>query len=426
MLRAFNEAFLAAGPQPGEAEASARAAALMRELDARVFQDRLLAHPVLFDETDLAILGKMATRVLGAQVKLLQHLRTAAASDAALLAAFAMPPALAPLLRWDNLERPDETIARLDLVPTATSYKLCELNVFPGVGGGEAYRAMAPAFPTAPCPLRTLADTYVAQCRRHGLGRVVILDSVAHGAAGYPRQLLLQRYLADAGLEVHLHDDASYPTAWLAPGEGARTLIHRLFTYEELADVAFAERLWASGARLAGFESELRMSKRFLALLFEHLARFDSDEVAAIAAYVPTTHALDDDRLDHALRNRGDYVFKLTDAASYGGAGVLIGGDHTAEALEAQLRAAGVDRWIVQEALEAETLPLRTPGDPTPAAYRIVLGLYSYGGTPSGMLLRGSRASRVVNVSNAAGRLGWAFPVSDETRRKLERPSEQS
>jgi hypothetical protein len=431
MLRAFNEAFLAAlGPHPGETAAHARATALMRELGATLFEHRLLAHPVLFDETELAELGRVAQLLLRAQIKILAHLR-ATRSDAAVLEAFAMPARLAPFMRWDNLDRPDETIARLDLIPTRTGYAFCELNVVPAVGGGEAHRAGALYFeslgyptPELPCPLRTLAATYVAQARRHGRTRVVVLDSVSHGGLGYPRQLLLQRYLEDAGLAVELHDETTYPAAWLAPAEGARTLVHRMFTYEEVTDdFAFLERLWQSGAQIAGFESDLRMSKRFLALMCDpaYQALLDPDERTAIARFVPPSVALDDANLAAMLRDRADHVFKWDASASYGGAGVLIGAEHTADELEARLRASGVAHWICQQALEAETLPLRGIEDAAPADYRIVLGLYSYGGTPSGMLLRGSRSSRVVNVSNASGRMGWAFAVSEDTRQQLVR-----
>jgi hypothetical protein len=437
MLRAFNEEFLAAlgerSNPAGEAAAHDQAVALMREIGAKVFEERLLAHPLLFDEVEFAELGRAASALLRAQVKILEHLR-ATRSDAAVLDVFGMPHRLLPFMRWENLQRPEETVARLDIIPTRTGYSFCELNVIPAVGGGEAHRCGELYFQTLgypeaglpPCPLRTLAQLYSAEVRRRNLARVVILDSVEHGQLGYPRQELLQRYLraAHPGLTVELLDEERYPAGWLTPGEGERTLVHRLFTFEEVTDdFAFLEKLWQSGATIAGFESDLRMSKRFLALMCDpaYQALLSRDEIAVIEKFVPHSFALREATLASVLRDRDDLVFKWDSTASYGGTGVLIGAEWSAAELEQKLRGSGVDHWICQQAIEAETLPLRAAEDAAPLEYRIVLGLFSYGGTPNGCLLRGSRSSRVVNVSSPSGRLGWAFVVSEDTRRALVR-----
>jgi hypothetical protein len=54
MLRAFNEEFLAAlgerSNPAGEAAAHGQAVELMREIGAKVFEERLLAHPLRCDE----------------------------------------------------------------------------------------------------------------------------------------------------------------------------------------------------------------------------------------------------------------------------------------------------------------------------------------------------------------------------------------
>lgn len=437
MLRAFNEEFLAALGETrnpaGEAAAHDRAAAMMREVGATVFEHKLLGHPVLFDQVEFEELGRAASALLRAQVKILEHLR-ATRSDAAVLDLFGMPHRLLPFMRWENLQRPDQTIARLDIIPSRTGYAFCELNVIPAVGGGEAHRCgelylQALDYPEVglpPAPLRTLAALYTAQVRRRSLARIVILDSVGHGQLGYPRQELLQGYLREAnpGLTVELLDEERYPAGWLTRGEGEQTLVHRMFTYEEVTDdFAFLEKLWQSGATIAGFESDLRMSKRFLALMCDpaYQAVLDRDEIAAIEKFVPHSFALGEVTLASALRDRDDLVFKWDASASYGGSGVLIGAEWSAAELEHKLRANGVDHWICQRAIEAETLPLRTADHAAPLDYRIVLGLWSYGGAPNGFLLRGSRASRVVNVSSPSGRIGWAFVVSEDTRRALVR-----
>jgi hypothetical protein len=380
---------------------------------------------------ELDVLGRAATALLGAQVKILAHLR-ATRSDAAVLDLFGMPHRLLPFMRWDNLQHPERTVARLDIIPTRTGYSFCELNVVPAVGGGEAYRVGElylqalgyPAVSLPPCPLRTLAAQYSAQVRSQGLARVVILDSVGHGQLGYPRQELLQRYLRDAnpGLTVELLDEERYPAGWLTRAEGERTLVHRMFTYDEVTDdFVFLDKLWHSGATIAGFESDLRMSKRFLALMCDpaYHALLSPDEIDVIERFVPYSFALSEVAVASALRDRADLVFKWDASASYGGTGVLIGSEWSAPELEHKLRASGVDHWICQRAVEAELLPMRNVDDMASHDYRIVLGLFSYGGAPNGCLVRGSRSSRVVNVSSPSGRLGWAFAVSEADRRAL-------
>lgn len=435
MLRAFNEEFLAALAErrdpAGEAAAHEAASALMREVGATVFEKKLFAHPLLVDEAEFAELGRAGGALLRAQVKILAHLR-ATRSDAAVLELFRLPPRLLPFMRWETLDRPEETIGRLDIIPTRQGYSFCELNVIPAVGGGEAQPCSElyfhllgyPDTGRPPGPLQMLAAHYSAEVRRHGFVRVVILDSVAHGGLGYPRQELLQRYLraATPGLSVELLDEARYPAKWLLPAEGARTLVHRMFTHEEVTDdFAFLEKLWASGATIAGFESDLRMSKRFLVLMCDpaYQKLLDQEELAVIKKFVPHSFALTQDNVAAALRDKDGLVFKWDDAASYGGTGVLVGSEHLSRELMHKLLEHGVDHWICQRAVEAAELPLRAAEDEAPLDYRLVLGMFWYGGTPSGLLVRGSRASRVVNASSPTGRLGWAFPVSEDGRSAL-------
>lgn len=435
MLRAFNEEFLATlatrRDPVAEAAVHARAVALMREVGAAVFEQKLIAHPLLVDEADLAALARAGGLLLRAQVKLLDHLR-ATRGDADVLEMFRIPARLLPFMRWENLAHPEETIGRLDIIPTRHGYSFCELNVIPAVGGGEAHPCGEMYFHTfgypdtdrPPGPLQLLASHYAHLVRKRGYVRVVILDSVEHGRHGYPRQLLLQRYLRAAvpGLSVELCDEESYPAKWLTPAEGARTLVHRMFTHEEVTDgFVFLEKLWQSGAAIAGFESDLRMSKRFLVLMCDPQYRplLDAEELAAIDQFVPHSYALTEEKVASAIERRAELVFKWDDSASYGGNGVLVGSEHEADELERTLRQHGVARWICQQAVEAEELPLRAAEDAEPLPYRLVLGMYWYGGATSGLLVRGSRASRVVNASSPTGRIGWAYPVSVEGREAL-------
>lgn len=435
MIGAFNEEFVAVLNErrdpAGESVAHAKAAALMRGLGSPKLEKSQFAHPLLFDEAEFVELGRASNALLSAQLKIIRHLFETRSRES-VLDLLRVPRRLAAFINWDNLRHGDATIGRMDIVPTREGYFFCEFNIFPGVGGGEAYTASNTYFESlgypqvalSGCPLRELAGLYAAECKKRDLRRVVILDSTAHAQLGYPRQEFLKRHLEEAspGLSVELLDEVSYPKEWLKRSEGEKTLIHRMFTYEEVTDdYAFVEKLWASGAVLTnGFEPELRMSKRFLAMLCEpgYQALFSDDEVAAIRKYIPHTFSLTEENIASALRNKDEFVFKVDEGSSYGGSGVLMGGEWPADELERKLREAGVDHWICQRVVEAESIALRAADNATPEEYRLVLGLYSHGGKPTGLLVRGSRSSKVVNVTSG-GKMGWAFVVSEEGRRAL-------
>ncbi|WNG17586.1 hypothetical protein [Cystobacter fuscus] len=405
----------------------------MRWLGSPKYEKSLFEHPLLFNEAEFNELGRVSNALLSAQVKIIRHLLKTQSRER-VLDQFRMPRRLAAFINWDNLQRGDATIGRMDIVPTRDGYFFCEFNIFPGVGGGEGYAGANAYFESfgyprvglTGCPLQQLAALYTAECQKRGLRRVVILDSTAHSQLGFPRQELLKRHLQEAnpGLEVELLDEVRYPKEWLTRGEGEKTLVHRMFTYDEVTDdFAFCEKLWASGAVLTnGFEPELRMSKRFLAMLWEpgYQALFSDDEVAAIRAHLPHAFSLSEENIASALRNKDELVFKWDAGASYGGSGVMMGVDWPAETLERKLRESGVDRWICQRLVEAETVALRATHDTEPVDYKLVLGLFSYGSKPNGFLVRGSRTSKVVNIASG-GKLGWAFVVSEEGRRALVR-----
>lgn len=437
MIDAFNEEFVAVLGERRDAaretEAHAKAGALMRGLGAPKYEKNQFAHPLLFSEAEFLELGRASNALLSAQLKIIQHL-FATRSREDVLDLFRMPRRLAAFINWDNLRHGDGTIVRMDIVPTRAGYFFCEFNVFPGVGGGEAYSTANeyvevlgyPRVALTGCPLRQLAGLYAEEIRKRDLRRVVILDSTAHSQLGYPRQELLKRYLEELspGVSVELLDEVRYPKEWLKRSEGERTLVHRMFTHEEVTDdFAFFEKLWESGAVLTnGFEPELRMSKRFLAMLCEpgYQALFSDEEVAAIRKYLPPAFSLTEENLASALRSKDELVFKSDAGSSYGGSGVLMGADWPADVLEQKLREAGVDHWICQRVVEAESVALRAVDDAEPVDYRLVLGLYSYGGKPNGFLVRGSRTSKVVNITSG-GKLGWAFVVSEEGRAALVR-----
>jgi hypothetical protein len=303
-----------------------------------------------------------------------------------------------------------------DIIPTEAGYYFCELNHFSGVGAGESYHS-AHAFaellnrPVAGVsPFRQLAHLYVTQCRPAGLTRVVVLDTPQHRAQGFGEHVMLKRYLRlmAPDLETSYHDEHTYPPHWLRPDEAKRTLVHRLVTHDDTPDGgAFLALLRDRGATVSCmFEAELKMHRRWFSLLcdpgYQHL--LDAEELATIEQYVPHTYDLHPGNLDAAVADKDRLVFKRS--YTYGGKGVLIGEEHPPGPLHALLTADG-SAWVAQRRVPTSSLDLRAADGGT-ATFRFVLGMFLYGEHASGLLVRASARSHVVNVSQGGG-ASWAF-----------------
>lgn len=407
----------------------------LRTLESdKVCEQTFIAHPFVIDDVEFAELGNAGHQLLRAQRKVLWHLLETR-SRASVLERFGIPRRLAPYVRWENLVRDDWTVGRLDLIPTSEGYSFCEFNLFCGVGGGEAHTAAQiylralgyPDLRHSGGPLEDLASLYAASSRGRDIRRVVILDSSAHRQLGFPRPVVLRQALeaANPDWSVEILDEASYPRRWLERDEGERTLVHRMFTFDELGDATeFFEAVWQSGALVThGFESELSMNKRLLAMLWDpaYQALLSPEERDVVARYLPRAFELGEDNLASALNDKDALVFKLVSGCAYGGFGVLLGADWERKDLERALRTRGIDQWVCQRVVQAQQIRLRTSAAPTPLAHNLVLGLYVAGDRPNGLLVRGSAQSRVVNVSGGRGWLAWAFVASHQERQAFYR-----
>ncbi|KUZ66081.1 hypothetical protein [Burkholderia ubonensis] len=395
-------------------------------LEARLYV--ALPQPVLIDRTDYERLGAAARALLSAQLKIARHL-VSTQSREALLRRFRVPGHMARFVDWDKFQTGAMTVARMDIVPTADGYQFCEFNVHSAVGGAESHgcylrfcRALGlPADPQARSPDYHLAQMYTRIAQARGIERIVILDSVHHASLGYPRHddlaALLQQM--NPGCEVANHREDTYPETWLAPELGERTLVHRMFTYDEITDgCAFLARLADSGAVITNtFEAEMRMSKLWLALLWDdrYDALLDDAEREAVRRYVPPTCELTEDNLGALLAERAQWVFKFNH--SYGGDGVLIGASTPADELERAIREKGIENWIAQRFVEAETLTMPYDDSEAVAPHHLVLGLYVHDGHTCGFFVRGSASSRVVNLSSGAGKMAWGLVLDAPARR---------
>lgn len=389
-----------------------------------------LPQPLLFDLDDYAMLGRAANALLSAQLKIVRHLVQTQTREY-LLDLFHVPDRMAPFIDWEKFQHGAMTIARMDIVPTRDGYRFCEFNVHSAVGGGESFGCCRriceasglPLDDGARSPDYDLAEFYARIARERGIDRIVILDSVMHSQLGYPRHddltALLQKM--NPGCEIANHREDTYPREWLDPEQGKRTLIHRMFTFDEITDdCAFFERLWNSGATITNtFEAELRMSKLWLSLLCEKQYRtlLDDSECAVIDAFLPHSFALTEHNLSAALEKKDRYVFKFN--FSYGGEGVLIGASTPVRSLEHEIRSRGVRNWICQEFVEARTIRMPYDDSDDVADHALVLGLYMTDGKPNGFFVRGSASSKVVNLTNGAGKMAWGLILDTAARRRF-------
>ncbi|MBC7975284.1 MAG: hypothetical protein H7138_09885 [Myxococcales bacterium] len=390
-------------------------------------KDPLLPIPLAFDRATFDALASAGRLILSAQSKLLRAL-SQQHSRSEMLRRFHIPESLESVVDWDELALGANVICRLDVVPSNEGYHFCEINTDSTVGGPEIADFLQVFSDALGWPLTqhmaSPQDSNVALLRRvlqdKGLQRIVLCDWSANRNNGHLGFDLLRQHLVRAlpELDIRLLDETEYPEAWLTPEEGRRTLVHRGFMYQDMTDDgAFMRRLCESGATVINkFETELRMHKGWLAILWDasYHPLLTRAEIEAIATYVPFTTVITRDNLDDLLARKGDLVFKL--GIGYGGDGVWIGADHSAEHLRALIEGKGLSRWIAQQMIRFDGVEIPFDANFEFIPHNVVLGLYLIDGQASGLMVRASSSSKVVNVTNGAGGYTWAIPMTPEER----------
>jgi hypothetical protein len=408
-----NRAFLARQRDEPDYAMAVRGADQM--LDGLGVSFRSLPYYFRIDAAAHAALVRATHLIVRAQDKLLRHLVMTRSAEQ-LAAMFEVPPDMASRIDWANVVTTGMRMLRADIIPTDSGYHICELNHFSGVGGAESFHSAHAFAELLGCavagvsPFRQLAHQYVTECQRAALTRVAIVDTAQHRALGFGEHIMLRRYLRlmAPDLETSYHDEHTYPAEWLRPGEAKRTLVHRLVTYQDTPDEgAFLAMLRDSGATVSSmFEAELKMHRRWFSLLcdphYQHL--LDEEELSIIGQYVPHTYDLRPDTVEAAVADKDRLVFKRS--YTYGGMGVVIGDQHSPEQLRALLTRNGA-AWIAQRRVHTSSLDLPVADGRTVPFY-FVLGMFLYGEHASGMLVRASAHSPLVNVSQGGG-VSWAF-----------------
>lgn len=416
-----------------EVQLFARQAARLIEQRGHLF--RLLPVHFVIDARDTAELAEAAVALVGVQTKILRHL-VASEGREALLQRFGVPEAMRRFVNWDELLDPQHLIARFDILPSEDGYRFCEFNIDSCVAGAEIFEFMVDYFDALGIsvrdrlgirsPLEELATFLGEAARRLKVARVVLLDWSAGGGSpgkGYFSFEIMRAYVARAvdPIPVVIADENTYDPAWLAEDEARRTLVHRSCMMEDMDDGGlFLDRLLAAGTLVRNtYESEIRMNKGWFALFHDEAIApaLSATERDLVARWIPYTADLTEANLASFLAQKQAYIFKAKQ--SFGGAGIRIGDETPADALEAQLRKTGLHHWTVQQLLTAA--PMVVPhgenlrGEPS----NVVLGLYLYGSRANGMLVRASETSRVVNVTAGHAGAAWGASVSEAAAAEL-------
>ena len=219
----------------------------------------------------------------------------------------------------------------------------------------------------------------------------------------------------EAGLEVVVH-----PLEWLRldadnrllAGEVVLDSVMRMFIPQEVPHgPGFDALATALGKRTVRMFTStaawLLANKATFAWLWTDLDSLSTSDAELVRRHVPRTELLTPETASSALARRQDLVLKPT--GTYGGSGVVLGRDVSAEtwraAVEAGVIAGG---HIVQEFVAADRLDMHFVEMATGAVHReavpYCMAPYLWGGTPAGAYMRFAvpGAGSVVNLGQGA------------------------
>jgi hypothetical protein len=412
---------------------------LLANQEARLLREgghRLHLLPVnfIFDERDCAVLAEAASTMVGAQTKILRHLADSIGREG-ILRAFRVPPTMQRFVNWNELLDPQCLVARFDILQSVDGYRFCEFNIESCVAAAEIFELASEYLGELGVsvhdlgltpPLQDLGSLLAQTARRLNAARVVILDWAAGGGSpgkGYLSFERMRGHVARAAspVPVFIADEKTFDPDWLTAEEAKRTLVFRGFMMDEMDDGgAFLDQLLTLGTPVVStYETEIRMNKVWFALLHDEslLSVLNSAERELIAEYIPFTCEIDAVNRDALIEEKQRYVFK--EKQSFGGSGIHFGDATSAEELKALFSGDGAGRWTAQERLDAS--PATFPHDERfeDQGHHLVFGMYLYGTRASGMLVRASTRSRIVNVTAGNAKLAWAFCVSEAVRTAL-------
>ncbi|HEX8092785.1 MAG TPA: hypothetical protein VF542_03075, partial [Jatrophihabitans sp.] len=368
---------------------------------------RPLAESTRLESAGLDRLRAAVPLILAAQRKILAHLLDTR-GPGEVLRLCGVPAELTP---WISVLRDPwldcQPIMRIDAVQAADgTVWICELNIDSSVGIAEAaelrrLEEVAAGVDPQPTPYEDLATMLGPMLADSGADRICLLDWSSWDGYGMYDLEWMRRVLEARlpGIRVSIATEKDGLDAI-----DSRTLVYRVFMAEDaMADLDFVSHLFErAGAVVTDFSCELLGSKVWMAILQDPQYDFLLDEPsrAAIATVIPPTVVVSADNRAALLASRADLFFKS--ACDFGGHGVISGRavaqDELARLLESELSKV----WIAQQAVEPARIEIRQAGSSMPASARSVLGLFRFGQHWSGILVRASHESDIINAAGGS------------------------
>lgn len=363
---------------------------------------------------ELAQIREAIPNLLTAQQTLLRHFLSER-GPAGTLEFFGVP---GDLSRWMSvLTDPgiDPPILRVDVLPLPDGRaRICEINIDSCVGVAEAadlFRLEQLRHGEIPqqTPYEHLAVLVGQELARLGGDKVCLFDWTHYQASGWFTLDRLKDTIATAlpGVEVFLANELGG-----VERVDARTVVFRIFpSADAYTDPALTAELFGrAGHVLTDFSSDLLSSKLWMAVYHDDRYRglLTEEMRDAIDRTVPWTTRADASNLDSLLESKDRYFFKS--ATDFGGRGVMAGHSTPEDEIRKRILDDGSGGWVAQEKCETASLEVHPLDAPAPVTGTGVLGLYRFGRQWSGVMVRASADTDVVNVTRGS-LLGWGYEV---------------
>ncbi|GLW33569.1 hypothetical protein [Actinoplanes regularis] len=376
---------------------------------------RPLSRAVRLKAPGLAEVRDAIPQILAAQRVLLRHFLEKLGPDGT-LEFLGVPPELSAwmaALSDPDLEPP---ILRVDVLPLAQGEaRICEINIDSCVGVAEAADFLRiEEFREGRFSQQTPYEHLVALLGRvlaeRGCDKVCLFDWSHWQESGWFTLERLHETLVAGlpGVEVFFATEQAG-----IERVDARTVVFRVFpSSDALAAPALTTELFSkAGHVMTDFSADLLSSKVWMAVFHDNVYRelLTDRMCAAIDSTIPWTVLVDGRNREALLAEKDRWFFKS--ATDFGGRGVLAGRGSSEAEIRERLSGPAQDRWVAQERCEVIPLDVRPLGASEAVPSVSVLGLYRFGQQWSGVLVRASVGTEVVNVSGGSF-LGWGFEES--------------
>lgn len=357
--------------------------------------------------------------LLGIQYKMLKKIIDTMPPEE-ILNLFSIPAYLKTFIDWERLYSAPPTLGRMDIVFDDDGRPLiCEFNIDSSIGGGDFYAYIEHAKTAVPglfpegCHFdsfyESLAGHLIALAEEHDKSEIGLFmwHTWLH------KGLYNYRYLMDH-VEAKGFKICKITESDIKNGKNfmENKLMFRALAKEHMVDdLDFMKNLFDRGMYLiSDFGDEIYCSKIWYGLLCDetYAAGLTLNEKKMIATYIPHTRLIDKENLNELIKEKNHWIFKPVDA--YGGKGILIG----EETIEDEIRKGIKEHertWIAQEFIKGSEILLPDGENRDYLKFHAVFGLFKVAKEYSGMSLRLSNATKIVNISGGKSLAAWAIPV---------------